>query len=113
MKIIEYPISLDEIKEIAKETFGTFVKAVVDVEKKIMAIGGELHSDEEELLITEGSKQQNLWGINLCVELDKENWIEFDSIINIRPSVNNFSRYVESEEIRRKIVDIVNNFVLR
>ena len=98
---------------VSAETFGELVKAVVDVEKKLMAIGGELHSDEEALLLENGSRQQDLWGINLYPEIEGEGWIEFDSLINLRPSQGNRTRGVNEPEIREKIMEIVNNLIGR
>ncbi|MEO0260687.1 MAG: DUF5674 family protein, partial [candidate division WOR-3 bacterium] len=107
LKIVRDKIKKEELKEIAKNTFGNLVKAVIDVEREIMAIGGELHSDEEALLIEDGSKYENLWGINLYPEVEDENWIEFDSLINIRPSQGNFTRNIDNPYIREKIIKII------
>jgi hypothetical protein len=77
-----------------------------------MVVSGELHSDEENLLLKKGSKQQNIWGINLYPDkYPSEDWLEFDSMINLRPSFNNFSRGVDDPKIRKKIVEIVNKLV--
>jgi hypothetical protein len=111
MKIIKNKISIEELKQIAEETFGDLVKAVVDIEKGIMAIDGELHSDEEALLIENGSNQHNLWGINLYPNNNKENRIEFDSIINVRPLQKNKTRDIDNPEIKQKIIQIVNNLI--
>ncbi|MFH0948182.1 MAG: DUF5674 family protein [Elusimicrobiota bacterium] len=111
MKIIDTKIPIIELEKTAKELFGHMVKAVVDVEEKIMAVGGELHSDEESLLLENGSRQQNLWGINIYIEIKDENWIEFDSMINLRPSQGNRSRGVDDPEIRKQIIEIVNNLI--
>ncbi len=111
MQIIKDKITLDKLKQMAEEMFGDLVKAVIDVEKEIMAIGGELHADEEAMLIKYSSKQQNLWGINLYPELDQDNWVEFDSMINLRPSQGNRSRGVDNPEIQQKIINIVNKLV--
>ena len=111
IKIIKEKISLAELKTIAKERFGDMVKAVVDIELKIMAIGGDLHADEEALLLEQGSKQENLWGINLYVDLPREQFIEFDSMINIRPRQNNRSKSVEDAGIRKQIIEMVNKIV--
>jgi len=111
MKIVKDKISIEELKRMSREMFGNLVKAVVDVEKKIMAVDGELHSDEEALLIESGSEQKNLWGINIYPEIEDENWIEFDSMINLRPSQGNRSLGVEDPEIRKKIIEIVNNLI--
>lgn len=112
IKIIKNKISKSELAEIAKNQFGDLVKAVVDVEKEIMAIGGELHADGEALLLQEGSQQKYLWGINFYPDKLEEEWIEFDSMINIRPSQGNRSRGVESLETQRKIRDIIDKLIL-
>jgi len=111
IKIVRDAITKVELNEMAKQQFGDMVKAVVDVEQGIMAIGGELHSDEEAMLLDQGSLQKNLWGINLYPERPVPEWIEFDSLINVRPSGGNRSRYVESTEIRDTITTIVNRLV--
>jgi len=89
--------------------FGNLVKAVVDVEKEILVVDAELHSDQEAYLLQLGSKQENLWGINIYPDLDKGERVEFDAMINLRPSQNNNSRGIDNEEIRKKILDIVNS----
>jgi len=111
MKIIKNKTSIDELKKMADKMFGNLVKAVVDIDKEIMAIDGELHSDEEALLLEKNSKQENLWGINLYPEVKDDGWIEFDSIINLRPSLKNFSRGVDNLDIRKKILKIVNKLI--
>ncbi len=113
MKIIKDGINIEELRRMAPGMFGNLVKAVVDIEKKIMAVDAGLHADEEQLLIESGSEQKNLWGINIYPEIKDENWIEFDSMINLRPSQGNKSRGVENEEIRNKIINIVNSLVIK
>lgn len=113
MKIIDSKTSIDEIKKMADKMFGNLVKAVVDIDKEIMAVDGELHSDEEALLLEKNSKQENLWGINLYPEIKDDDWIEFDSIINLRPSLKNFSRGIDNSDIRKKIMEIVNKLIER
>jgi len=95
----------------AENRFGNLVKAVVDVERKIMALDGELHADEEALLLENGSHQENLWGINIYPELEGTERIEFDSVINIRPSQGNRSRGVDDRVTREKIVLVVFELV--
>jgi hypothetical protein len=109
--IIRESVTRHELNEMAKQQFGDMVKAVVDVEQGVMAIGGELHSDEEAVLLDQGSVQINLWGINLYPERPVPEWIEFDSMINVRPSGGNRSRYVESANIRDTVTTIVNRLV--
>lgn len=112
MKIVADKIILLELDEFAKARFGDLVKVVVDIEKGIIAIGGELHADEEALLLEQGSKQENLWGINIYPALKGDDFIEFDSMINLRPMQNNRSRGVENPELRKKIKEIVNKLVV-
>ena len=97
----------------AKALFGNLVKAVVDVERGVMAVGGELHSDEEALLLEDGSEQRDLWGINLYPEVSVADWVEFDSMINVRPSHGNRTRSVDNPETRKAIVEVVNRLVAR
>jgi hypothetical protein len=107
-RIVRGPFSRADLQQLAEARFGDMVKAVVDVERGIMAVGGELHSDEEALLLEDGSTQRDLWGINLYPAERGEGWIEFDSMINVRPSQKNRSRGVDDERLRsviRKVVD--------
>ena len=113
IKIVKDSISKKELREIAKQQFGDLVKAVVDIDQEIMAVGGEMHADEEVILMEqEGSKREYTWGINLYPEKSREELIEFDSMINIKPSYNNHSRDVEDLKIKEKINMIVTKFVV-
>jgi hypothetical protein len=107
VKIITQKITADELKQMAA-TFGNMVKAVIDIDREILALDAELHSDLEALLLEDGSKQKNLWGINIYPEMQGDGFIEFDSMINVRPSRGNKSRGVEDPEVREKIVSIVS-----
>jgi len=111
IKIIKDKISIDELKKIAKNRFGDLIKAVVDIKKGIMVIDGDLHSDEEVLLLENGSKQENLLGINIYPENKNEDLIEFDSMINLRPWQENRSRGINDPEIRKKVTEIVNQLI--
>lgn len=111
MKIIKTPITINDFRQMALKMFGNMVKAVVDIEQEIMAIDGELHADEEALLIENGSKQQNLWGINIYPDIEGDDWLEFDSMINVRPSQNNRTRGIDNPEIQQKIIKIVNRLI--
>jgi|ERR1035437_2275360 hypothetical protein len=110
-KIISSPIPLSEIKNMAEKQFGNMIKAVVDIEKEIMAIGCELHADEESKLIADGSMQENLWGINIYPDQTGDDRIEFDSMINIRPYLNNRSRNIENTDLQKRIIEIVNKLI--
>ena len=110
--LITKPISKEELKKTAQKRFGDLVKAVVDIEKGIIAAGADLHADEEAFLLREGSSQKNLWGINFYPELEMSEMVEFDSVINIRPSQSNHSRSIDNAEIRQKILAIVKNLII-
>lgn len=106
-RIVRERITRSELRDLAAARFGDMVKAVVDIGRKVAAFGGELHSDEEALLLGDGSKQADLWGINLYPAEAGDDWIEFDSMINVRPSQGNRSRGVESEHIRAAIREVL------
>jgi uncharacterized protein DUF5674 len=109
--LVDKPITREQLKAAAWPYYEEIVKAVVDVEKGIMAIGGEMHADEEKFLLEHGSKQEDLWGINVFPELEGPEMIEFDSLINIRPRIGNRSRGVENAEIRERIIQMVSTLV--
>jgi len=111
IKIVEEAIDIKELIKIGQEGFGDLIKAVVDIEKEIMAIGGELHADEEAILLSSGSKQENLWGINLYPQKKDEDFIEFDSVINLKPSQGNRSRGIENPQIQKRIKEIVERLI--
>lgn len=112
ISLVSEPIKLSAIREMAEERFGDMVKGVVDVDRRVMALGAELHADEEAFLIERGSMQAVLWGINLYPdEYGNQGWIEFDSMINVRPSQNNRSRSVEDLDVQERIRDIVGELV--
>ena len=106
-------ISLDELRDSAAGRFGDMVKAVVDVERRVMIVDADLHADEEAQLLAEGSRQEDLWGINLYPDLPGSDWLEFDSLINLRPSFGNRSRAVDDPTIRGRIADLVRDLVIR
>lgn len=112
IQIVSAPLSLAELRRIAAQQFGDFVKAVVDLGRGVMAIGGELHADEEALLLEAGGRQGDLWGINLYPDRPSAQLIEFDSLINLRPSRGNRSRGVEDAAVRRRIQDLVERLVV-
>jgi hypothetical protein len=111
IKMVEETIDIKELIKIGEEGFGDLIKAVVDIEKKIMAIGGELHADEEAILLSLGSKQENLWGINFYPQKKDEEFIEFDSVINLKPAQGNRSRGIENPQIQKRIKEIVERLI--
>ena len=115
MRIIdrENRTDLAELQEMAAGMFGDLIKAVVDVQREMMAVDAELHADEESWLLQNGSDQADLWGINLYPARPGDDLVEFDSMINLRQSQGNRSRGVEDEAVRARIRTIVNSLVGR
>lgn len=113
MEIIREKIALADLKKMSLKMFESIVKAVVDVEKEIMVVDAGMHADQEELLLNNDSKQENLWGINLHPEdYGTDAFVEFYSMINIRPSCGNSSRSVNNPQLQNKIKTIVHRLVV-
>lgn len=105
-------ISIDELTEMAENMYGELVKAVVDVAQRTMVVDAGLHVDEEQLLLETGARQADLWGINLYPDsYGDDDFVEFDSMINIRPAQGNRSRSVEDADTRALILEIVGEIV--
>lgn len=103
----------EELRSIAEARFGELVKAVVDIEREVMLLDAEMHADQEAELLADGSKQENLWGINLYPGVPGDDWVEFDSMINLRPSFGNRSRGVDDPDTRQRIRSLVKQLVQR
>lgn len=97
----------------ALRSFGDMVKAVVDLSRGEMLVDAEMHSDQEAELLASGSEQENLWGINLYPDLPPDQWIEFDSMINLRPSFGNRTRSVDDPATGAAITELVGRLVRR
>jgi hypothetical protein len=112
VEIVRDGVSLAHLRELADAGFGDLVKAVVDVDGHLMAIGGSMHADEESALLDVGSRQRDLWGINLYPgSYGTPDWVEFDSMINLRPSQGNRSRSVEDAAVCDRILEVVAELV--
>jgi len=109
MKILTTPVEAEELKELAQEIDGFYIKVVVDLEKEILSAGAKMHVDEEQMLIENGSDKNNLWGGGYDLETKH---VAFDSIINIKPGVNASSDILEPairkkfENILRKVLNV-------
>ena len=111
IRIVKDQISFEELQKAAKESFGDMVKAVVDVQKGILALGGGMHADAEEELLRAGSRQEDVWGINIYPEMPPDRRIQYESLINIRPRQNSRSMEIEDAGLREKINKVVNSLV--
>jgi hypothetical protein len=97
------PIAAEALRALVERFFEDMVKYVVDVEREVIAVGGELHADGEVLLLEDGSRQDDLWGANYYPAVGPEECIEFTSLINIRPSRGNRSMEIEDGEVRERV----------
>ncbi len=111
LQVLRSPVTRAALAAEAADGFGDMIKAVVDVRRGIMAIGAQLHSDEEAALLDDGSMQGDLWGINLYPGESGEEWLEFDSMVNLRPAQGNRSRGVDDDATRSAIRRLVHALV--
>jgi hypothetical protein len=111
IKIIHDRITRSELKKLAEETFVEMVKAVADIRRGVIAVGGELHSETRDKLLAEGSKAQDLWGFNIYLDGQFDDALEYSSQINLRPAEHNASLQIKSPEVRALIRDLVLRMV--
>lgn len=109
-ELFRNPIPASTIRRLADEEFGNMIKFVVDVENELICAGGGLHSDEEEILLAEGSKQQVLWGANFYLERPVGKRLEFTSMINIRPADGNTKQEITSPDLRQRVAALADFF---
>ncbi len=106
--VLDKKITPDKLKEVALDLDG-YIKFVVDIERGVMTAGGVRHVEGEEILLKDGSKQQDLWGGGYDLESGE---MDFDSMINIRPAQGNTSREVLDLEIRKAVEEIVRKLLV-
>lgn len=103
---VETRLDRTELRRLVECHFEDMVKYVVDVARGVAAVGGELHADEEALLLENGSRQDDLWGANYYPGRGEDGCIEYTSLINIRPAQGNRSMLIEDEAARTKVREI-------
>ena len=111
IKIIDSKIPNKDLQEMAKEFYGSMIKGVVDVEREILAMGGEYHMDANNILIENGSVQQNVWGFNWYFDKVDDKNIEYISLINIRPMQGNRTMEVQDSILRDKMKLIILKYL--
>ena len=113
MQIVAGQITVADLLAMAEASFGDLVKGVADVRRGLLAVDAGMHSDLEALLLDAGSAQIDLWGINLYpAEHGTPGFLEFDSMINLRPGQGNRTRSVEDPEVRVAIAELVGRVVV-
>jgi hypothetical protein len=93
--------------------FGDMVKFVADVERSVIAVGGELHADAEAVLLGNGSRQQDLWGANYYPGQGPDDSLEYTALINIRPSRGNRTMEIEDPVARERVRDLAFRLIGR
>jgi hypothetical protein len=111
IKVFTSHVSKEELVQLAKDSYGDMVKGVIDIHTTAIALGGELHSDCEEVLLRQGSKQEDVWGFNIYPEKSKEDYLEYTSLINIRPRQGNMDREIKDAKLRQQIKSILDSKV--
>jgi hypothetical protein len=113
VRLVKEPISHNVVSEVANQSYGDMVKGVADIERGIIAIGGEWHSDANALLKKDGSDQENNWGFNFYINRPKGEDVEYVSMINIRPAQGNKDMYIKNTDIREKVKAIINKLLIK
>ena len=111
--VVEESISIEEVRELARDMYKDMVKGVADIEREIIALGGEYHVDANELLLKSGSQQKNVWGFNVYLDRIGDDWIECASLINIRPVQGNRSMFVKDTELTKRIRNVVERRIIK
>lgn len=104
-------MTVGQVKELAENWYGTMIKGAVDVEGGRVALGGDYHIEDSELLTSTGSKFEDVWGFNIRFEENPDGVLEFDSMVNIKPNFGNRSRNIGNEETVKKATEIIYKFI--
>lgn len=111
LKIIKEKISQQELQKIAEAVYGTMVKMAVDIQKKIIALGAEWHSECQEALINRGSQTKDIWGVNLVLKKPSNERLEFIALINVKPSSGHYDMEITDEKIKKEIRRITDRLI--
>ena len=111
IRIVREPVPKEEVHALAQEIYGDLVKGVADVERGILALGGEWHMDANNVLLADGSLQEHVWGFNIYPEEGGNDALEFISLINIRPAQGNREMELKDEELRQEVRAIVERLI--
>lgn len=112
IRIVEDTISVAQLQDIAKEFYAPMIKGAVDVEKELVAFGGEYHMDANNMLVEQGSEQKDIWGFNIYTDKPRDSWIEYTALINIRPVNKNPDMEIENAGLRARMKDIIDSKIV-
>jgi hypothetical protein len=105
--VLKSPAAPEQIQQMLAE-YETMIKIVVDIRRKVVSGGGEMHADCESVLLDDGSEQDDLWGANWYPD---EQRIEYESLINIRPRLGNRSVLIQDENLRQQVETITRDIL--
>jgi hypothetical protein len=111
IKVVKQKITIAEVEKLAQETYREMIKGVADLRLGIIALGGEMHSDAEAVLLQHGSRQEDLWGFNIYPEKPDQERIEYSSLINIKPAKGNRSMVIKDLKLKDKVKKVINAWV--
>ena len=111
-KIIKEKISKEELVQIAEEVFGNMVKVDIDIRREILTAGGEWHSEGDDILVKDGSSREDVWGVNFYPWNKPEDRIEYNSLINIKPSLNHKDMEIRDKKIKEQTRKIIQELLL-
>lgn len=111
IKVYSTSVPAQELQAIAEASYKDMVKGVVDIDRRILALGGEWHADSEAVLIRQGHRQESLWGFNVYLNRPKETRLEYTSLINIRPRQQNFNIEVQDVLLRQRMKEIIDQLI--
>ncbi len=110
--ILDQKISPDLLRSLCDEVFTSFVKFVADTNQGLLAVGGDMHVDAEQVLLENGSRQSDLWGGNFYPDETPAKRVEFTSFINIRPRDGNSSMEIQDEALKNEISSLCSKLLL-
>ncbi len=110
--ILSEKMPMDEVRSFARHWYEGLIKGTVDVERRLVALGGEYHIESCDILVQDGSKHGNVWGFNIRFEEDQNGILEFDSMVNIKPSIGNKSRAILDEEVVCIAKGIISSWII-
>ena len=109
--VLDHKSRIEEVKKMADFWYGTMIKGAVDIEQERVALGGDYHIEDSEVLTASGSKFEDIWGFNIRFEENPDGVLEFDSMVNIKPNFGNHSRGINDEDIIKKAKEIIYKFI--
>jgi hypothetical protein len=105
--ILNRKITPEEFEQ-AREIYPDYIKTVIDIKKNILAVGGEYHIDCEEVLLKQGSKQEDLYGGGYRIS---SKTIEYIAMSNYKPHLKKLTYEITDEKIREQLEKLTEEFL--